>query len=57
MAADEWLVNVLTAYGVLGILFAIGFVTKGIGPRYEGGVVDALHRLGKAPRFHSVHAA
>jgi len=31
MAAAEWLVNALTAYGVLGILFAIAFVTKGIG--------------------------
>jgi hypothetical protein len=31
MAAAEWLVNVLTAYGILGIWFAIMFVTKGIG--------------------------
>jgi len=31
MAAAEWVVNVLTAYGVLGMLFAIAFVTKGIG--------------------------
>lgn len=31
MAAAEWLVRVLTVYGVLGMLFAIAFATKGIG--------------------------
>ena len=30
MGAAEWLVNVLTAYGALGALFAVAFVTKGI---------------------------
>jgi len=31
MAAAEWLVNVLIAYGALGALFAAAFVTRGIG--------------------------
>ena len=31
MVAAEWLVDVLTAYAALGVLFAIAFVTKGIG--------------------------
>ncbi|HKD04621.1 MAG TPA: hypothetical protein VKB79_01855 [Bryobacteraceae bacterium] len=30
MAAAEWFVNLLTAYGALGVLFAVAFVTKGI---------------------------
>jgi len=30
MAATEWLVNVLIAYGALGALFAVAFVTRGI---------------------------
>jgi hypothetical protein len=30
MIAPQWLVNLLIAYGVLGALFAIAFVTKGI---------------------------
>jgi hypothetical protein len=30
MRAAEWLVNVLTGYGALGVLFAVAFVTRGI---------------------------
>ena len=30
MAAAEWFVNLLTAYAVLGVLFAGAFVTAGI---------------------------
>jgi hypothetical protein len=30
MAAAEWFVNGLIAYGALGVLFAVAFVTKGI---------------------------
>jgi hypothetical protein len=30
VVAAEWLVDVLTAHGALGVLFAIAFVTKGI---------------------------
>src|SRR5215472_10992298 len=30
MAAAEWFVNGLLAYGALGVLFAVAFVTKGI---------------------------
>jgi len=39
MEAAEWLVNVLSAYGALGALFAVAFVTKGISrvdPAAEG---------------------
>jgi len=31
MVAAEWFVGVLTAYAALGVLFALAFVTKGIG--------------------------
>jgi hypothetical protein len=30
MMAAEWMVDSLIAYGALGVLFAIAFVTKGI---------------------------
>jgi len=30
MTVADWLVNLLIAYGLLGVLFAVVFVTKGI---------------------------